>query len=62
MTWTSPDEGHIQDDATCAFCGSRAPADRDEMRDAGWQVRNDYPLKFRCPQCRQRQDRETVAA
>ena len=46
----------------CAFCGSRAPEDLDEMRDAGWQVRNDYPVKFRCPNCRRRQDRETVAA
>ena len=32
------------------------------MRDAGWQVRNDYPIKLRCPECRHRQDRETVAA
>jgi hypothetical protein len=39
-----------------------APADPDEMRDAGWQVRNDYPVKFRCPTCWRRQDRETVAA
>jgi rubredoxin len=62
MTWTAPDERHIHSDAACAFCGSRAPEDPDEMREAGWQVRNDYPVKFRCPNCRQRQDRETVAA
>ena len=62
MTWTAPDEHHIHNDAACAFCGSRAPDDSDEMRDAGWQVRNDYPVKFRCPNCRHRQDRETVAA
>jgi len=49
-------------DAACASCGTRAPDDPDEMRDAGWQVRNDYPVKFRCPTCRFRQERETVAA
>ena len=49
-------------DAACAFCGTRAPDHPDEMRDAGWQVRNDYPVKFRCPTCRLRQERETVAA
>ena len=62
MTWTAPDEGHIHNDAACAFCGTRAPEDTAEMLDAGWQVRNDYPVKFRCPNCRHRQDRETVAA
>ena len=62
MTWTTPDGHDMHADAACASCGTRAPGNPDEMRDAGWQVRNDYPIKFRCPTCRFRQERETAAA
>lgn len=62
VTWTTPDRHQSHADAACTFCGSRAPENPNELRDAGWQVRNDYPVKFRCPTCRHRQERETVAA
>ena len=61
VTWTTREGHHRQSDATCAYCGSRAPEDPDDTRHAGWQVRNDYPIKFRCPLCRHRQEHETAA-
>ncbi|MDQ3688566.1 MAG: hypothetical protein M3406_00735 [Chloroflexota bacterium] len=62
MTWTEPDDHRRHEDAACSFCGSRAPADPAELRRAGWQIRYDYPLRFRCPPCRQRQEGGAAAA
>lgn len=62
MTWAIPDSHHVDQNAACAFCGKRTPGDLAELRNAGWQVRSDYPIKFRCPSCRQRQTRGVAAA
>jgi hypothetical protein len=50
----------MADTVSCCYCGRRAPRDADLMRSAGWQVRNDYPIRFRCRRCRLRQDREAA--
>ena len=60
MSWTTPTVSRLDSSAMCCFCGRRAPRDTDVMRLAGWQVRNDYPVRFRCRRCRQRQDREAA--
>ena len=60
MTWTTPTVTRLDDTPTCCFCGRRAPRNSDVMRSAGWQVRNDYPVRFRCRRCRQRQEREAA--
>ena len=60
MSWTTPTVNRLDEAATCCFCGRRAPRGTDVMRSAGWQVRNDYPVRFRCRRCRQRQDREAA--
>jgi hypothetical protein len=45
---------------SCSYCSRRSPKDAAVLIAAGWQVRNDYPVRFRCRRCRQRQDREAA--
>jgi len=61
MTWTTPGSDTAHRDAACCFCGARTPSDVNQLRSTGWQVRNDYPVRFRCPACRRRQDGTAAA-
>ena len=60
MSWTTPSESQLGIDVTCSVCGRRAPRDPSVIRSAGWQVRYDYPLRFRCRRCRERHEREAA--
>ena len=60
MSWTTPTAFRLADAVTCCYCGRRAPRDPGVMRSVGWQVRNDYPVRFRCRRCRLRQEREAA--
>lgn len=60
MTWMTITYHRIDGLVTCCVCGRRAPRDVDLMRASGWQVRNDYPVRFRCRRCRMRHEREAA--
>lgn len=61
MSWTVIDPGRPHVRATCCYCGRRAPGEAGLMRAAGWQMRMDYPVRYRCPRCRRRHEPEAAA-
>jgi hypothetical protein len=58
MSWTAATPERRGEGITCCVCGRRAPQDPLLVWSVGWQVRNDYPIRYRCPRCRRRQEPE----
>jgi len=61
MSWTAAIPERRGEGVSCCVCGRRAPRDPLLVWSAGWQVRNDYPMRYRCPRCRRRQEPEAAA-
>lgn len=60
VSWSVVEATRRYPDAACAFCGQAAPEDATAMHAAGWQVRSDYPIRYRCPECRRQHEREAA--
>jgi len=60
VTWTKPAVPPSAAGITCCYCGRRAPTDGAIFVRAGWQVRYDYPLRYRCRRCQVRQEPEAA--
>lgn len=58
MSWTTPTLARLWEPVTCCYCGRRAPRDLRVFVSAGWQGRAEYPVRYRCPRCRRRQEGE----
>jgi hypothetical protein len=60
MSWTTPTLARLWEPVTCCYCGRRAPRDLRVLVSAGWQGRAEYPVRYRCPRCRRRQEGEAA--
>ena len=61
MSWTTPTLVRLWEPVTCCYCGRRAPRDLRVFVSAGWQGRAEYPVRYRCPRCQRRQERNATA-
>jgi len=61
VSWTVPSELPARETVSCCFCGRRSPREFSMFLSAGWQIRHEYPVRYRCPRCRRRQEPQVAA-